>query len=650
VTVRVLAEIGRSRGRPVIRLRTSARLKALHKRLAGFAWSQESEAWQGVLSLDACVALRKEFGDRLDVGPKLWAWAEAELAREKRLRKLSRRHEGVCLPRVADLYPQLMERLARRPYQTTGARFIADARHVLLADQVGLGKTSQALGGIAESGIPGPYLVVAPIAALETVWRREIERWLPGHSPTIVSASRYSGTAARDAAIREALRFNAATSWVITNAQTIAAKDWWVCPKCDERWVARGVKSSVVDCEHPPDKVRTVAELFHPSVFEPEWGAILMDESQNILVRNAGGKTQVRNGALRLRSAEGGIRLALSGTPMRGTPLKLWGTLNWLRPQEYSSFWTWCGRFWEVEPAGYGGSMMIGVRKPGMEKRLGKSLDAVVLRRTKAEVAPELPAKQYMGDELYPGGPSGIWLEMEPSQARAYREMARGAVAELDSGTLTAIGGLAQLTRLKQFANGYGSTTDGIDFNPGLPSNKFDWTLQWLTDAGLVGKDAEPQGKVIIASQFSSWLWITQMVLATKYGVPSRRIDGSVSEKTRISAQDLFNDPEGEIRVMFLQTQSGGASITLDAADDMIIWDETWVPDEQEQLEGRNDNRRPEERVAPRRYWYLRSKGSVDQHIADRNATLDRDQKQVLDGRRGVAYVKSIVAAVKEGL
>lgn len=648
-----------SRTRRVIQLRFARRVRGVDKRLSGAYFSKTRMAWQLQLSMDACRELRKEFGDGLTIGPRLWEWAETERKREKKLRKIGRKLEGTTLERVPKLFPDLAEAMKSRPYQQTAVRFIASGRSVLLADAPGLGKTVEAIASVIEADVPGPYLVIAPLAALETTWAREIELRLPGHRAVVISAA--SGVAAqRSHSIGLALQTNAATTWIVTNASALNTRIWWECRECSpaRRWRSSGKpKSAVVDCGHPPAKARVVVEHDQDAVFSHGWGAVFMDESHDVLVRNSGAPTMTRTGATLLRIRPDGIRLALTGTPYRSNPLKLWGTLNWLRPREYGSYWTFVQRFWEVSKSGYGGSMEIGPRKPDMDERMSEMLDGTMLRRTKQEVAPELPTKQYMGTELTPGGPVGVWLPMTPAQARAYAEMERMGVAELDEGTLTAIGGLAVITRLRQFANSYGKMVPlglreeaegwnrGMGFEPGIPSNKLDWLVQFLTDMGLLGKDREPQGKVVVVSQFTRHLIMFQSALNLS-GLRSRRIDGTITGKQRTLIQDEFNDPRSGVDVLFLQTKTGGVSITLDAADDMVILDETNVPDDQEQVEARIDNRRPEEKIAQRRYWYLRSLGSIDQVIAEENAILDKDQRQLLDGRRGVAYVRSVVARI----
>ena len=88
-------------------------------------------------------------------------------------------------------------------------------------------------------------------------------------------------------------------------------------------------------------------------------------------------------------------------------------------------------------------------------------------------------------------------------------------------------------------------------------------------------------------------------------------------------------------RVMLLNTMTGGESIELDAwCDEMVIVDETFVADDQVQLEGRINNRSG--RVAPRTWWYLTMADTVEERIAEGNWTQHNLQHKLLDGRRGV--------------
>ena len=85
-----------------------------------------------------------------------------------------------------------------------------------------------------------------------------------------------------------------------------------------------------------------IEEAKFPEVFETAWDAIVVDESHKALVGKntmSKGITQTRLGVMRLKLAPGGMKIALSGTPARGKPENIWGTLNWLRPDVFTSYW-----------------------------------------------------------------------------------------------------------------------------------------------------------------------------------------------------------------------------------------------------------------------------------------------------------------------
>jgi SNF2 family DNA or RNA helicase len=623
--------------------------------IPGAYFREREERWSVPLGMATCRLLRAEFGEALEIGPRLWAWAAAEIEAEKHQKALGTGLGAVELPVIEQGYPRLAQALQSRPYQTRGARFISDGRAVLVADDPGLGKTTTTIAGIAESGVEGPYLVAAPVAAMSDAWEREIRTRLGDSARThVVTGSK----ARREKALSLALDSSpeeARRTWVIINIEMLRTKSWWDCPECGDRWEASDKpKSSIVDCGHNPQRVSTVhVHQFH-ELFGYRWGAIVMDECQRSLLRNTGKQSQTRSGAMLL---EGDLRIALSGTPMRGKPQRLWGVLNWLDRKRFSSRWAFIQRYWEVTASGYGGALEIGDFIEERADIFNTDLDRYMLRRSKLEVSPELPKKAYMGTpldpEVNPDWEVAVWLPMTPAQEKAYAQMLATGTAELNGSNLNAVGILAILTRLKQFASSHGNVIvhpDGSEeFRPAAPSNKLDWLEQFLMERNIIGDpDEEPTGKVVIVSQFTSLLSLCANKLFADYGLKYARITGAVTGSKRQHEIDRFNDPDSGVNVMFLNTLAGGVAITLDAADDMVFLDETHVPDDQKQAEGRIDNRRPEVKVAQRRYWYLKSLETIDEAIARTNARREADQSWHLDGRRGVEYAREVFATMEE--
>jgi SNF2 family DNA or RNA helicase len=635
-----------------IALSSPSSLRGLREAVPGAYFSKTEKRWSVPLTMDHCRALRAHFGPSLRILPSLDQWARDQRRSEVELGTIGRSLKGCGFGVVPRRYPAMWKALSNRPYQLSGAFFLSQARSALNADSPGLGKTLTAIAGIVEAKQPGPYLVVAPQTSLDTVWEREIFSRVPDATVYTVGLDRLN-RAQRTADLAEALdpAWDLSNTWVIINVEMMRTKGFWECAMCDERTKkTNNPRASEILCGHDPAKARNIYEHQYPALFTQEWGAIVMDECQRSLIRRTGSPTQTREGAMLLKARgdkEGkGMRIALSGTPMRGKPDRLFGTLQWLRPKTYTSYWSWAKMYFKVEGGTGFGGMTVGGLRPEREADLYKSLDGILLRRTKAEVSPDLPPKQYMGTPLNPTDPESqvaVWLDMSPEQARAYRQMVSTGSAAVEGGTVHALGLLAEMTRLKQFASSAGRMEEE-EFRPALPSNKVDWLVQFLTERNIIDPDDKPTGKVVVVSQFTAML----RMAAKAIGVACVGVTGSVTGARRQAAIDTFNDPSSGVNVMFLNTTAGGVAITLDVADDMVFFDETHVVDDQEQTEDRINNRRPEERVATRRYWYLKSLGTIDEAIARVNAQQDVSQKALLDGRRGVAYLRAVMNEVRD--
>ena len=127
-----------------------------------------------------------------------------------------------------------------------------------------------------------------------------------------------------------------------------------------------------------------------------------------------------------------------------------------------------------------------------------------------------------------------------------------------------------------------------------------------------------------------------------KLSIPALKITGDVTGTARASAVAKFQSDDKVNRVMLIQTITGGVSIDLDAwCDEMVILDETFIADQQVQLEGRINNRSG--RVSPRMWWYLRTEGTMDQKVAESNYAQHDIQHKLLDGRRGVKVALHLI-------
>jgi SNF2 family DNA or RNA helicase len=603
------------------------------------AYFRKDKLWSLPLDLSTCFLLRERFGSRLVIGPLLTSWAKAEKAKRASLESTAGAADADLrvLPQVA---PRLHAAMGTRTYQRAAARFIADAlgrdgrRRALVADTVGLGKTAEAMAGILESGVPGPYLVVCPMGAVELTWRPEITRWLGPDAEVITLPV---GKAKRDEVLRELSVQEPASlqrTWVIVHPAIVRTQTWWICALCGDQTKYTVRPTAELDCGHEKDRGTKVKhEHSFPHLFGMEWGALVADESDQILIRKTGTPNLQRRGMEMLRDLVrlDGIRLAMSGTPFRSKPHQIWSTLNWLDPVEWGGKWRFIQKYWNT--GGYSGYEII---KDGfIEEREPMMLDelrSVMIRRTREEVRADLPEKLYPSnvDPETSGLTAGIYLPMNAKQRKAYDSIVKDGEATIDGGTLSPLGVLAEMTRMKQFASAEGILVNG-EFQPIAAGNKYDWILEFLEQLGFPDR---PATKLVIASQFTKLLNVFRdgVGKAFNHYIQQGSITGEQTGLARKKLVDRFEDVDSDLSLLWINTKAGGSAITLDAADSMVVIDETYVDDEQQQLEGRIDNRNPERKIVPRSYYYLRSSDSIEELIAVQNAQAKARGQRMLDG------------------
>lgn len=602
------------------------------KEINGYSWLKEKKVWSFPLDFNNCLRLRELFQHELKIGPELSAWARTEKKRHEELMALTSEVRA-DLRLVAEVSPALAKAMGNRPYQQVGAAWLARAGQALLGDHPGLGKTLQAMGAVVEARLTGPILVFAPKTAAIVTWTEELSKWLPNDMVYCITA--LNGKK-RDEALhrvnvyfRDGLWLNAFDDkspeprmWVLCNIEMARAKAM-------ERAKAEELG---VDWFSPK----------YPGLFNMPWSAVIVDESHNGLITQYSQihkMTQTRAGMAKIPLREDAMKFGMSGTPMRGKPYNLWGTLNWLRPDLYPSYWRWVKKYFELYDNGYG--MIIGGFKEGMEKEFNRDLESIMLRRTKAEVLSDLPPKQYAGTRLENQDAAtapGHWLPIEGSQLKDYQKIGRDAAIKLEGGNLLPNGHLALMTRQKQFASASARIDEDGEYQPCLPSNKFDWLVEFLAERGISGDDEYGDGKVIVATQFTRLANLFHRELEA-LGIKSHLLTGEIKPEKRKEMVAEFQESGGP-RVFILNTIAGGVSLTLDMADDVVILDETWNPDDQEQVE---DRAHRASRMHSVTIHYVRSLGTIEEEIALEIGEREGIQKQILDGRRGVDFTKKML-------
>jgi Zierdtviridae DNA helicase len=548
--------------------------------------------WRYPLSMETCYAFRRVFGDELSVSNVLTRWAREEVSRVRSLETLREEAiESVDLSRVEREAPRLFAAMRDRKYQISGTGFLLTGKHVILGDDPGLGKTLQALAAVVQADAR-EIIVACRRTATRTVWEKETKRWAPGIAVFVAQGTPAQRQAAFNAYSDHSVTIPGTRKMLVINIEMVRAKKVETCPLTKGECA---VPEFERDTLHP--KHYYEADYKWPFLFSRTWDAIILDESHNLLASTANVQskriTQQRFGAIRLRRclSPSGLAIAMSGTPFRSKLEKGWGTLNWLRPDIFGSFWKWAetffgvdksGRFWQVG----NGDKVLEPRDP---QAWDNMLRPYYLKRTKADAAPDLPAILYAGTPIDPDdedSPRYVQLEMtdadgKPSaQARLYAQMVKDSEAHIDGTRFTATGVLAEITRRRQFANASAKLGGGRTLLPCLPSNKLEWLVEFAQEREDTGI------KFVVASSFTEMVELSAEALRAE-GFEVATLTGRTSDADRQRIVERFQDPDGTLQVVCLNRDAGGESITLDAADDMVILDIPWIADRDEQLESR---------------------------------------------------------------
>jgi superfamily II DNA or RNA helicase len=283
-----------------------------------------------------------------------------------------------------------------------------------------------------------------------------------------------------------------------------------------------------------------------------KFGYIILDESQAI--KNPA--SQVRKAVQQL---VGRNRLALSGTPVQNNTFDLYAQMDFLNPGMLGS-----QDFFRMEFA-------TPIDKNGDKEaaaRLRKLVYPFILRRTKEQVARDLPDKTEMI----------LWCEMGSEQRKIYdsfkdhyRESILEHIAE-DGVGRSSIYILEGLTKLRQICD-----------SPAILKEEEPYPNASTKLDELIREIEENTGhhKALVFSQFTSMLQLIRTALGER-GIPYLYLDGSVAAEDRRASVQQFQEEE-DTRVFLISLKAGGVGLTLTAADYVYLVDPWWNPAAEQQ-------------------------------------------------------------------
>jgi superfamily II DNA or RNA helicase len=398
-----------------------------------------------------------------------------------------------------------------RPYQLEGLTWLNFLReaglHGILADDMGLGKTVQALALLLlekEAGrLDRPALVVVP-TSLVFNWEAEARRFAPA-----LKVLPLHGTARKR-------RFDE-----IEGADLILTTYGLL------RW----------------DKELLIKQPFH---------YVILDEAQAI--KNE--RTQV---ARLVRLLKARHRLTMTGTPMENHLGELWSQFAFLMP----GFLGTRKRFNDLFRRPIERAVDPEAERPSTAReRLARRIHPFVLRRTKAQVAVELPAKSEIPLYSELAGPQ---RELYETVRLAYLEKVRREV-ETQGIQRSQITILDALLRLRQ-----------VCCHPRLVklsvAQGIDTSVKMEQLAALLPEAIEEGRRILIFSQFVQFLAIVRGWCAVE-GLDFAYLDGTTTNRKEV----VEGFQEGQTPLFLISLRAGGAGLNLTAADTVIHLDPWWNP------------------------------------------------------------------------
>jgi superfamily II DNA or RNA helicase len=458
--------------------------------------------------IDEARALGEIEGDRVNAGSHnatLWeellalGVVDKQLASwQASLARLAMAHPPVPVEVPAGLNATL------RDYQHDGLNWLSflwdNELGGVLADDMGLGKTVQTLALIARIAEHGPrkFLVVAPTSVV-TNWVAECAKFTPALTAVAVTSTQSrSGTSLAER--------TAAADIVVTSYALLR-----------------------IDFE---------------SYAGIDWAGVILDEAQ--FVKNHTSKIHQC-----VRRLDARFKLAITGTPMENNLMELWSLLSITAPGLFPSPRAFTDYFRKPIESG---------SDPDRLPVLRRRIKPVMLRRTKSQVAGELPPKQ---EQVLALELNAKHRKLYDTQLARERQKVLGLLGDWEKNRFEVFRSLTLLRQLSLHAG----LIDESKLDVGAA--KVDFLTEQLPQLVAEGHSA------LVFSQFTGFLGILRAHLDAA-GVAYSYLDGSSSSRQRDDAIAGFK--AGVTQVFLISLKAGGFGLNLTEADYCFVCDPWWNP------------------------------------------------------------------------
>lgn len=553
------------------------------KALPGLRYDKKSKSdWIAPLSWSSALMLRATFGEDIEWTEDLNNWLF-----ELRETKID---PGFDLRDAteADLDSDEFDFL--RNYQKAGVKYLSTMKTALLCDGMGAGKTYTSGASVrylhevmGEETLP--LLIVCPNSTKRS-WKKDLSKIWPGIDIQVVS-----GTAAKKRKILGSGADVYIINWEglkgfskLAPYGSVALKR---CPECGGE-----------DAKVKPAQCHVHEKELNKIPFK----AIIADE----IHRAKDGKSQTTRALRAIAQSSGAeVRFGLSGTPMGNNYDDLWSPLNFILPESYPSKTKYIDYYLDTSYDLWGGLNIVGIKKD-KEDEFFLGLDPYMRRMPKELILSELPEKTY----------ETRYVEMTAKQAKAYKQMQEGMIAELEGGVTIATTPLVKMNRLLQLASAYGEVQqiESVDPETGEMKIKEKVILNDTSCKLDAFMDDLPDFEGESVAVFSASKQIINLLSARmeKKKIPHGLITGDQDIDERQFYMDKFQS--GDIKFILLTTGAGGTGITLTEGSTAVYLTRPFSMIESSQSEDRVHRIGSEKHDRVRYIDYV-TEGTVDEDV-----------------------------------
>lgn len=392
-----------------------------------------------------------------------------------------------------------------RPYQQKGFEWLTLLAEAgaggCLADDMGLGKTLQTITYLAYyiHHNPKSVNIIVCPSSLIYNWQQELQKFAPGISSIVYHGSNRNADVVH----------NTESNIIITSYGTIRADAGVLLGK--------------------------------------DYGVAVIDESHNIKNPSAQITTVVN-------MLQADIRIALSGTPVVNNTFDLYAQLHFAIPGMFGT-----REFFKREYA----DAIDRNHDEDKIKALQKLTAPFILRRTKEQVAKDLPDKTEMI----------LWCNMNDEQKNLYNEIKDQIKSNLFLGiknnglNKSKFAVLQGMLKLRQICN-----------SPLLlPKDERQCCKQSIKTEVLLDELSNilKEHKALVFSQFSTMLDLLAEE-CDKQNIKYYHFDGQTPPAKRAEMVNAFQDKDDSTNLFLISMRAGNTGLTLTAADYVFLFDPWW--------------------------------------------------------------------------